>query len=222
MNMPMPKSIFLLSTLLFSGCLPGFVTGIPGSAKITTVKVEATGFTSVHQASVGSVNISLGEEESVSITTDDNLQQYLSATVENGELVIRTKGNESLAPTDGVKIDVKMKALTAIRLSGVGSITAENVKSPELTVKSDGVGSLKLAGEVDKLAVKVDGVGSFDSSKLDAKNVTVESNGVGSTKVKATESIDVKATGVGSVTYYGSPKEKKINASGIGSVSAAN
>jgi hypothetical protein len=129
MNSTLPKSIFLISALLCSGCfLPGYISGIPGSGKITTVKVEAADFNQVHQSSVGSVNISLGEEESVSITTDDNLQQFISAKVENGELVIRTVGDESLSPTQGIQIDVKVKALTAIRLSGVGSITAENVK----------------------------------------------------------------------------------------------
>lgn len=217
------NSLLMIPVLFCSGCLiSSFSTGIPGSGKITTQKIDASEFTSVHQATVGAVNVTLGDEESVSITTDDNLQQYLSATVENGELVIRNKSEENLAPTNGIQVDVKLKSLTALRLSGVGSITAENVQGPELTVKSDGVGSVRLAGEVEKLTVNIGGVGSFDSSKLDAKTVKVDSSGVGSAKVKATESIEVNASGVGGVTYYGDPKEKTINASGIGSVSPAN
>ena len=121
--------ILLVGSLLLSGCfLPKTISGIPGSGKITTVNVRASGFTKVHQSAVGTVTISQGEVESVSITTDDNLQQYLEAVVENGELVIRIKSNESLAATNGIKIDIKLKSLEALRLSGVGSITAQRVE----------------------------------------------------------------------------------------------
>lgn len=209
-----------LCGLLFqTGCfLPGYVSGIPGSGTITTVKSSAMGFTKVHQTASGSVAISQGDEESVSITTDDNLQQYLEAVVENGELVIRNKSEQNLAATKGVQISIKLKSLEALRLSGVGSITATGLKCDKLSVRSDGVGSISLQGEANSLDANISGVGNFDSKELDAKYVIVESSGVGSSSVKATESIKVTASGLGSVTYSGRPKDKTVNASGIGKV----
>ncbi len=210
----------LLGSLFLSGCfLPGNISGIPGSGKITTVNVPATGFTKVHQSAVGSVTIAQGEEESVSITTDDNLQQYLEAVAENGELVIRNKSKENLAATKGIEISIKIKSLVELRLTGIGSIAARDVKGQELSVKSDGVGSITLQGEVDSLDAHISGVGNFDSTGLDAKNVVIESSGVGASSVKATESIKVNANGIGSVTYSGHPKDKTIKTSGIGKVS---
>lgn len=218
-----PLVLSLLSSLLFSGCFIGnFNPGIPGSGKLTTVSIPAKEFDRVQNASVGALHIKVGAEESVSITTDDNLQQYLEAIVDNGELVFRTKGNENLAPTNGVKFEVTVKSLSGIQLTGVGSVTAEGIASDDLAVTLSGVGSMNLSGSAEKLTVITDGVGSFDSSKLEAKHVDVTARGVGSTKVKATESLKVKAKGIGGVTYVGQPREASIDASGIGKVTAGD
>lgn len=213
----------LLSSLLFSGCLIGNLNpGIPGSGKLVTISIPAKDFDRVQNASVGALQIKVGAEESVSITTDDNLQQHLEAVVENGELVFRTKGNVNLAPTNGVKFEVTVKSLKGIQLTGVGSVTAEGIASDDLAVTLSGVGSMNLSGSADKLTVITDGVGSFDSSKLEAKHVDVTAKGVGSTKLKATESLKVKAKGIGGVTYVGQPREASIDASGIGKVTAGD
>lgn len=212
----------LLGSLLFSGCfIASFNPGIPGSGKIVTVSIPAKEFDRVQNDSVGALHIKLGAEESVSITTDDNLQQYLEAIVENGELIFRTKGKQMLAPTKGVKFEVTVKSLKGIHLAGVGSVNAEGISGDALDVKMSGVGSMNLTGSTLKLTVSSDGVGSFDSSSLEAKNVEVTSSGIGSTKVKATESLKVTASGIGGVSYVGKPKDVKVDASGIGKVTPA-
>lgn len=210
----------LLGSLLLSGCFMRFNPGIPGSGKVTTVNVPAKDFDRVKNDSVGALHIKLGAEESVSITTDDNLQQYLEAAVEKGELIFRTKSDVSLAPTKGVKFEVTVKSLKGIHQAGVGSVNAEGISGDALDVQMSGVGSVHLSGTTEKLTVIAGGVGSFDSSNLEAKHVDVTSKGVGSTKVKATESIKVKAEGIGGVTYSGKPKDVKVDASGIGKVKA--
>lgn len=210
----------LLSSVLLSGCFLNFNPGIPGSGKIVTVSVPAKDFDRVQNASVGALHIKVGAEESVKITTDDNLQSLLEAVVENGELVFRTKGKENLAPTNGVKFEVTIKSLKGIQLTGVGSVKAEGIASESLNVKLTGVGSMDLSGSAEKLVVTAEGVGSFDSGGLEAKHVEVTSKGVGSTTVKATESLKVKAEGIGGVTYLGNPRDVKVDASGIGKVSA--
>jgi hypothetical protein len=219
----MARMLLLVGLLLQSGCfLSAFVPGIPGSGTVVTVDIPVSEFSKLHHSTVGTVNLKVGAEESVSITTDDNLQSHLEAVVEDGELILRNKGEENLKPTKGIVFDITVKSLKSVRLSGVGSITAEGIAEPELTVNSTGVGSVKVKGSAETLTVNVDGVGSFDSGELEAKTVVVTSTGVGSTKVKATESLSVTATGVGAVTYTGQPKVLNISDTGVGRVSAAN
>lgn len=218
----MSRLLLLSAVLLCSGCMVSIPKGIPGSGKITTVSAPVQGFARIRHTTVGSLTIIQGEEESVKITTDDNLQPYLEVVVEGDELILRNVGDEPLQPTKGIQITVTVVELKAVALTGVGNITASGIEGPSLEVSSSGVGAIQLAGKVEELSVQVDGVGSFDSTELDAKKAKVVSTGVGMTTVKATESIDIKATGVGGVIYYGAPQEKKIDARGIGSVRAGD
>jgi Putative auto-transporter adhesin, head GIN domain len=61
-------------------------------------------------------------------------------------------------------------------------------------------------------------VGSVDAKNLHAVNAKVNSTAVGNVDLSVTGQLDVKASGVGEVNYYGNPKIVNKQAEGIGKI----
>ncbi|MBO4896600.1 MAG: DUF2807 domain-containing protein, partial [Prevotella sp.] len=59
---------------------------------------------------------------------------------------------------------------------------------------------------------------SIEASQLKALNVKASVSGVGSIECYASESIEGRVSGVGSLEYGGHPKKKDTHRSGIGSI----
>lgn len=81
-----------------------------------------------------------------------------------------------------------------------------------------GAGELLASGETKEADITLSGAGSVDAKNLHAVRAKVNSTGVGSVDIYATEQLDAKASGVGEINYYGSPKNVNRQAVGIGTI----
>ena len=109
-----------------------------------------------------------------------------------------------------------------IDFEGVGNFEAMNLECTNIKANYEGVGNLKLGGTTNYLEVSSEGVGNVNTQNLKAKNAVIRAEGVGSVKCSASESIDLKNSGVGSITYYGNPTVKNLSNSGIGKIRDGN
>ena len=209
----------------FSNCIPvalmlatlvGCNVGIKGSGVSKTESRNVADFKSVSSEAVGDVNVTIGDSQSVEVTMDDNLLPLLVTEVVDGELKIRTTG--SFSTSIGLKVNVTTPSLDSIHSSGVGNIKIEGLDSEQFAVGLSGVGGVTAKGKVQNLDVTVSGVGSANLRELLAENVYVTVYGVGGTEVYASKWVNASTSGVGSITVFGSPAEKKENKSGIGSI----
>lgn len=185
----------------------------------------------------GDVEVRVDGTESVTIETDDNIQQHIETVVEDGTLRIRdARRNSKLAPTV-LKIVVHAKNIERLTVGGSGSLSAEalqtqklkvevggsgsvqlrHLDTPTLSVSIGGSGNFKADGRAERFAVAIGGSGGVGAGQLESRDVRISIGGSGEATVWATRALDISIGGSGNVQYYGDPQLSK-STQGSGSV----
>jgi hypothetical protein len=191
--------------------------------RITTKSYEVENFSAVQSSMVGNITIRHANTFSVRVEGSEELVNELKVYVENGTLFLKMderfmRGHRNNRGRVKIDIAVPMSEQFEIVSQGVGKITGENIEFKSIRIISEGVGSINLSGAADNAYLRLEGVGSINAEKLIAKNTTVVSEGVGSVQVHASESINIKSEGVGSISFSGNPAVRNISNSGVGRV----
>lgn len=205
--------LFALIGLTMVGCRIG---GVRGNGNRETEVRDVEDFNQIDLAGAFDVEIMVGDDYYVEISTDENLLKYITTKVRGDKLIIDEK--KDLNPRRDIEIKIGVPSLEMIESSGANSIWAEGFDEDKLDIGLSGAGSVDLRGDVRKLRIDVSGAGSIEASKLYAEYVKVYISGAGSADVYASESIDAKVSGVGSIDFYGDPRDVRTDISGIGSI----
>ena len=204
----------LLAVALLTAC--GFnpinldTVVVTGSGKVVTETRNVSGFDGLIIVGTGKVNIDRTGTESLSITTDDNLLQYIDTQVREGKLVIGFKPKIVTARVSDLSFNLTVKDLNSLQVTGAASIDAKNLQGDQMTVNLDGVGATNLAGKVDQLTVSLTGAGVFNSENMQARRATVTNVGTGAAVVRVSDSLMATISGIGAIEYIGSPQVTKI------------
>ena len=176
-------------------------------------------FTTISNSGPISISIDVGKAQSVVASGNEKFLSLVKSEVVDGELRISLKERNVSGSLGDPKVTITMPALTRFTMAGAGEATITHMSGDALTVEYSGAGSLKADGKVKTLSLQIAGVGSIDTHKLLAEKVSVDVGGVGNVKVYASDSLDARVGGVGSLTYYGNPHNVSKSAGGIGSIS---
>lgn len=229
-----------LVVLVSSACgvVPVLNSTIEGSGNIITKERTVSGFDRVTLSGFGEVSVEQGAEESLTVSTDDNILPYVRTEVRNNTLILDfdDKGrNRGYNPTDGIKFNLVVKDLNRIDISGAGSFKVDELETDNLRVDLSGAGSLEIggltaselvvhqsgagtvfvSGQVKGQELAHSGVGTYHAADLESETAIIDISGAGSATVWATESLDIQISGLGSVIYYGNPRIVQ-NISGLG------
>ena len=131
-----------------------------GSGNLVTETRAVNEFTRVSSDGIFEVNITAGTSQSVEVTADDNIMQYVKTTVSSKQLSLYLKdgnyGNITL------NADLKVAGLNGITNSGIGNINAINVdEEGEFSVLNSGTANITIQGESDSLEVLNEGTRRF-------------------------------------------------------------
>jgi hypothetical protein len=187
-----------------------------GSGTKTESIREVTDFTAIEMKTFGEVDVSFGQETSVTVSIDDNLVDIVDTTVMDGKLTIATKKRFSSGL--GPKVSIKMPVLTDVEFLGQGAFAIREIKGDSLTIKMPGTGALTASGEVQSLYVDVSGVGNAILKKLSAKSAVFKLSGAGNIEASVVDSLKVESSGTGSIKVIGNPKDVEKKITGTGSV----
>ncbi len=215
----MKKRILFLPILiipLFIGCRDWGFIGIRGNGKVTNENRTVENFTEIELGGAYNVDIKVGKEPSLSISGEENLIRYIRTRVEGDRLIVDTRKN--ISPRKEIRIKITVPKLTYLDASGACDIYAGNIDSDHFNLDVSGAGSVELNGKVDKLSIDLSGAGSVSAKNLKSKDLNISLSGASSAEVYASEYIDASVSGVGSITYFGDPKNVRKDVSGIGSI----
>jgi hypothetical protein len=213
---------------------------VVGSGNITTKTVSTPSYDKIKAVGSMDVHLESGNEGTITITTDDNLQEYIMIEVENDVLTLRTKKNVNLKTKKGIHISVPFQDISAVSLVGSGDIDTKdtiNGEALEVTVtgsgdvvldlvsitidaKITGSGDMTLSGTVKDFEVKLSGSGDFKGSDLKAENTQAYVSGSGDAAVYASNSLKARVNGSGDIKYSGNPNTSDTKVLGSGSISS--
>lgn len=200
---------------------------------------DVSGFDRVSLAGTGHLTIEPGDRESLRIEADSEVMADITTTVRDGKLTIGRKwgGFRSvLGSSRSPSFFLTVKELNAIAVAGAGTVTGSGLCADhldlrvsgaadmnldltvtELSTKVAGSGKLRLSGDAERQELVISGSAKYVAGELRSRECVVRIAGSGSGTVNVGELLDVKISGVGKVSYIGSP-ELRQRISGVGRV----
>ena len=213
---------------------------VKGNGTITTKTHNTSDYNEVKVVGFMDVILESGTEGSITVKTDENIQEYIIIESKKGILTIKVKNSVNIQTKKGVHVTVPFKDLDIVSLTGSGDVlTNDTVKSDtfdvELTGSGDmileveaktldakitGSGDLKLSGKANDFEVKVTGSGDFSGKSLISQNTQVYVSGSGDAIVYASKSLKARVNGSGDIRYYGDPETTDNKTLGSGDINS--
>ena len=229
----------LLILLVATGCGPlgpWHYPTIQGSGTLATEERAVTEFDRASLHGSGQLTIVQGDEESLTITTDDNLLEHIESTVSGRRLQIGPE-RVALRPSQPIQYLLHLKDLRRLDLSGSLRATSETLTTETLALHISGSGHIRvgtleaescethisgsgdvdLAGHVVSQDLRVSGSGQYRAADLQSQTADVRISGSGKVTVWVSDQLDASISGSGSVSYYGAPTTSS-SVSGSGKV----
>jgi hypothetical protein len=214
------------------------------SGQVVTVDRTVSAFDKVSMEGVGRLvfdpAVATG---TVRVVADQGILPTIQTTVVDGQLRIKEDGLQGpgswdiefrLAPPANLKEIVLggMGTISAtapmatsenleVRIQGMGKIEL-NLDAPSVTADQRGSGEMVLTGKAGAVKVLAQGLGRVDVSQLISPTADVQSQGVGEVNVYASQSLKVRAQGLGAVHFSGNPKTTDVQTEGLTQVKAAD
>lgn len=225
--------VSLFCLLLFAaGCAPMLSTGqslqLQGSGNLVTQEFTFDTANRLLAASNFKVTLVPGEKVVVTVTADDNVMEYVTVRVSNGELRLELKPGRGYSMENAtLKAKVAMpipsvamlqdnalldlgKGLRAgeltIKLSGNGIVAGETLSAARVSLASNGNGQARLSGATAELTLDGRGnaIAACPELQVHTANVTLRDNAMAALKV--TDKLDYNVSGNAGFVYTGNPE----------------
>ena len=221
---------------LVPSCNPEESKPVVGSGTMAAETRPLGEFHIVELGIPGEMQVTLGNEESISIEAEDNILPLIETRVSGGKLTVGSIPGQVIQPTKPIKFVVTTKMVDQLITSSLGSISVpaldvkkfkaetnstgsielENLYADSLQVAINSVGNIKIqAGEVQQQTIDISSTGNYQAPDLKSAIAKVMIDSSGDAILWVTDKIDVVINSSGSVRYYGDPKVKsEVNSSG--------
>jgi len=199
--------LIALVALTATGCKHGINTGVKGSGKRVVQKRDVGAFTSISSMGAFDIEVVAQKTQSVEIEGDDNILPLISMEVSSNSL--RIKNDQGFSVSEPVKIRISVPDLTALHVSGAGTIDIAGLKNDSFVIECDGAPNIKVAGSTKTLNINTSGAGKIDTHSLHASTGVIESKGVAKIDVDVKDHLDVNISGPSTVTFEGDPTINK-------------
>lgn len=198
---------------LFSGF---FGSGERGSGDLITETRDLKSFDRIENSTSMDLFITIGDEQKVTVTIDDNLMELIDTRVRGRSLKI--SADDSFNSRGKSRIDITVTSLTQLRVKGSGDIEIEGLDGETFEIRLQGSGDVEVEGKVNELEISVQGSGDIDARHLIADDVEVRIQGSGDVSVHAVESFDGMIQGSGDISCYGDPDYTDESVHGSGDI----
>ncbi len=224
--------------LLTLASLPACSWGaIDGNGERSDEVRDTEAFGRIRTGSNLDIDVVQGDQTSVVVSIDENLQQHVKVQASDDILYIETP--DSLGEmVDGPHVLITVPQLYAAKLAGSGRFWAELEQPDEpfdlfLTGSGEmsfrgrtaviggylsGSGDMRLEGETSELELALSGSGSIRAKPLSATVGSIELSGSGDISATVESSVTVRLSGSGDIDLYGGASLDGYSNSGSGDV----
>lgn len=217
------KKVLLASALfflVFAGCHGfGFSChgiGVKGNGTIKEETRSLSDFNSVEVGGAYEVDITCGGSPGITIDAESNILPLIKTEVSGNTLHI--SNTKSISPRKKIKVKITTANIDEVETSGASNITVENIDNGRIKLDASGAGKINLSGKTGMLRLSLSGAVKVNAKDLIANNASVEISGASKADVYASTELRADISGVGSLDYYGNPKNVRSSVSGIGSI----
>ncbi|MGB9107349.1 MAG: DUF2807 domain-containing protein [Telluria sp.] len=219
----------------------------PIDARVVRVKLDGAVDLRIRQGSSATLTLS-GDPRwianTVTVQSGDtlNIDTDIHGRVRMGALhaeltlpALREVSSESLGSTDvsgfsGDELELSLDGAGSMRIScnyrmvtaslgGIGSMHLQSLSGEGVDLNLRGAGFVTLSGRAKWLKADLGGLGSLDAKEFVTDSVNVDLSGLGNASVTAHQNLNLNLSGMGSVTVYGKPLNRKVAVDGLGKVS---
>ena len=196
-----------------------------GSGNVVEETRQVSGVTGVDLATIGTVIIHVGDNESLRIEAEDNLMKYFETDARGGTLRISTTPlTVNLRPTKPVHFFLTVKDLERVSISGSGDIQVPDLETNEFRMDIGGSGDVSMGNlNADRLEIYIGGSGNVNTDLVKVSTLRVEINGSGDITISELDadnmSLDVNGSGNLRIDD-GQVRDQEIDVNGSGNFGA--
>ncbi|HKY48686.1 MAG TPA: head GIN domain-containing protein [Acidimicrobiia bacterium] len=234
MKLKTAVSLVLLAAVV-SAC-----TAIRGSGDVVTIEIPIDDFSRLAVSHSFEVNVTVGEEPSLTLRVDDNIESSLDVGVTGDTLRIGLEPRTTVSNAT-LEADLTVASLDAIEGSGAVNVHLTNLEGSTLELQLSGASDVDGAVDFDSMMGEISGAsnlsvsgrtatldieasGASDLSLLDLEvgALIVSLSGASSAEVNVTDSIEASVSGASSLRYRGDPDVTSFDVSGASSIDQIN
>lgn len=210
---------------------------VRGNHKVVTEERKAGNFTGIKVSSGIDVILKQGNNESISVETDENLQEYIITEVKGGVLNVYVD-NVNIRDAERMKAYVTMKEINSVRTNSAGDVVGETpIKTEKLELSATSAGNIRLevtakeinldisssgditvSGKTDFLKSNLSSAGDLNAFDLEAREADISVSSAGDADVTVTEKITARASSAGAINYKGNPEFIDAHSSSAGGI----
>ena len=219
----------------------------PVDARVVRVKVDGAVDLHIRQGGQPSLTLTgesrylprtITSQNGDTLNIDTDVRGHVRSGALRAELVLpalREVTSESLGSTEvsgfsGDQLDLTLDGAGSMKiasnyrhvrasLGGVGSMQLQGMNGDGVELSLRGAGYIALSGRAKWLKADLGGLGNLDAQQCTADDVDIDLSGLGNARVTARLNANLNLSGMGSVTVYGKPQNRKVAVDGLGKVS---
>lgn len=197
--------------------LPKMFVRIKGSGNLQTERRDVPAFTAVKAGGATNLEIVAGEQQSIEVTTDDNLLEMTKTYVKNDTLYIERRGN--VWTSSALKVRVTVPQLKRLDLSGASRADLKNVRADQFELDLSGASKVNIEGEAATFNADMSGASDLNAENFKTAKAIIEASGASKATVFVSEDLNADASGASKIYYAGNPKTVREDESGASKVS---
>lgn len=232
--------VMVVAAVALTGC-GGIGPGRTPSGKTASKRLGAAGVTRLDIGSAFDVHVTLGQPEGATVTYDDNLADLLDVGVHSGTLRIQLRHFTNIRNHPTLRAQVTLRQLEEVRASGAsavnvastlqrsglhlslsgGSRVTAHLGLDQADATTSGGSHLELTGTASTLKVDSSGASDLELAALRLHDLDIQLSGASHADVQADRTIAAQLSGASQLTYHGSPRFTKREASGASTIQPA-
>jgi hypothetical protein len=228
---------FTIGVLCITACANGQMhRTVYGNGKVVTRERKTDSFTGIKVSTGIDVYLKQGDNQSLTVESDENLQEYIMTEVRDNVLNIYTDAN--IRDAERKRVYVTMKEIKSVKTTSAGDVIGETpVKTDNLDLSASSAGNIKLevtakeieidisssgditiSGEADLLKADLSSAGDLNAYDLKVREADVSVSSAGDADISVSEKLTARASSAGDVNYQGNPKYVDAHSSSAGGI----